>query len=74
MALLEAFGLPEAPMHEWLCPPGTGYTLRFDPSVWSRLAKCEVVGRAPAESEEDILRQERDLWIAIEKGEDNWDD
>ena len=49
MALLSMFGLPELPMHEWLAPGGTGFTLRIEPSVWLRGRKCEVVADAPGD-------------------------
>jgi alpha-ribazole phosphatase len=48
MALLAAFGLPEAPMHEWLTPSGCGYTIRITPSVWMRGQKFEVIAEIPA--------------------------
>lgn len=47
MALLAAFGLPEAQMHEWLTPSGCGYTLRITPSVWMRGKKFEIIGEIP---------------------------
>ena len=42
MALMAAYAIPEAPMHEWLTPNGTGYTLRIDPSIWMRGKKLEA--------------------------------
>ncbi len=67
MALLAAFGLPEAPMHEWLTPGGCGYTLRIEASVWLRGRKCEVMAMAPAEEEaHDAQWQERMLWQELE--------
>ncbi|MEI6578024.1 MAG: histidine phosphatase family protein [Eubacteriales bacterium] len=47
MALLAAFGLPEAQMHEWLTPSGCGYTVRITPSVWMRGQKFEVIAEIP---------------------------
>jgi alpha-ribazole phosphatase len=47
MALLAAFGLPEAPMHEWTTPSGSGYTLRITPSVWMNGQKFEVIEKIP---------------------------
>jgi alpha-ribazole phosphatase len=67
MALLHLFGLPEAPMHEWLAPSGTGFTLRLEPSVWLRGRKAEVVAEAPAPPEEDCLPDERLLWKELEE-------
>ncbi|MDR1927615.1 MAG: histidine phosphatase family protein, partial [Oscillospiraceae bacterium] len=68
MALLAAFGLPQAPMHEWLTPSGTGYTLRVEPSLWMRTHKCEVTSLAPKEGgQPDILEQERSLWRELEE-------
>lgn len=47
MALLTMFGLPEAPMHEWMTPGGCGYTIRITPSVWSMGKKVEVIAQIP---------------------------
>lgn len=60
MALMAAFAIPEAPMHEWLTPNACGYTLRIDPSIWSRTGKLEAIAECPCipMSEED----ERALW------------
>jgi alpha-ribazole phosphatase len=66
MALLAQFGLPEAPMHEWLTPGGTGYTLRVEPSVWLRGHKCEVFAMVPDEPLRDELAEERKLWMELE--------
>lgn len=55
MALLSLFGLPEAPMHEWLTPGGCGFTVRITPSVWSVGRKMEVIAQIPEiEGEEDF--------------------
>jgi len=67
MALLAAFGLPEAPMHDWLAPSGCGFTLRIEPSIWLRARKCEVIAMAPARPEEDELPEERRLWMELER-------
>ncbi|MCL2106026.1 MAG: histidine phosphatase family protein [Oscillospiraceae bacterium] len=72
MALLAAFGLPEAPMHEWLTPSGCGYTLRVEPSLWMRARKCEVMSLVPGEPEEredDPISKERSLWLELEETE-----
>ena len=66
MALLAAFGLPEAPMHDWLAPSGCGFTLRLEPSIWLRARKCEVMAMAPEEPAEDELPEERRLWLELE--------
>jgi len=67
MALLAAFGLPEAPMHDWLAPGGCGFTLRLEPSIWLRARKCEVAATAPQEPAEDKLPEERTLWLELER-------
>ena len=55
MALLSFFGLPEAPMHEWLTPGGCGYTVRITPSLWSQGRKVEVIAQIPEiDGEEDF--------------------
>ena len=45
--LLSTFGLPQAPMHEWMMPEGCGYTVRITPSLWSRGKKMEVIEELP---------------------------
>ncbi len=52
MALLEAYGIPELPMHEWWTKNGHGYTLKINPSLWMRARKFEVFSRFPYEREE----------------------
>lgn len=42
MVILALFGLPEAPMHDWLSESGCGYTLSVNPSLWMRTRKIEV--------------------------------
>lgn len=47
MAVMSAFALPSAPMHEWLTPNGCGYTLRLDPLIWNGGQKAEAVREIP---------------------------
>ena len=47
MWILSFFGLPEAPMHDWLCESGCGYTLLVTPSLWMRTKKVEVYDTFP---------------------------
>lgn len=55
MALLSLFGLPQAPMHEWMTPGGCGYTIRVTPSLWSQGRKVEVIAQVPEiEGENDL--------------------
>jgi alpha-ribazole phosphatase len=68
MALLARFGIPEAPMHEWLTPSGCGYLLRVTPMLWSAGEKLEVAAPLPEEPEHpDELPAERRLWLELEK-------
>lgn len=60
MALMAAYAVPEAPMHEWLTPNGCGYTLRIIPSIWSRGKKLEAFSECPAYPLSDD--EERALW------------
>lgn len=60
MALMAAYAIPEAPMHEWLTPNGTGYTLRIDPSIWMRGKKLEAFAECPSYPLTE--EQERALW------------
>lgn len=60
MALMAAFAMPEAPMHEWLTPNACGYTLRLDPSLFAKSGKLEAFAECPAVPlTED---EERALW------------
>ncbi len=60
MSILAAFGVPELPMTEWLCPSGCGYTVRITPSLWSNVKKFEVISEVPAEPL--TANQEELLW------------
>jgi len=66
MVLLAMFGLPEVSMHDWLTPGGCGFTLRAEPSIWSRGRKVEVFAMAPEETKADELPEERLLWKELE--------
>ena len=62
MALLTLFGLPQAPMHEWLTPGGCGYTIRITPSLWSQGRKVEVIAQIPeVEGEKDSFGTDDDF-------------
>jgi alpha-ribazole phosphatase len=75
MSILAAFGVPELPMTEWLCPSACGYTIRITPSLWSKLRKVEVINEVPAEpltaSQEEMLW---DYYPELPEEELNWDD
>ena len=58
MLILSYFGLPEAPMHEWLCENGCGYTLLVNPSLWMRARKIEVFDTFPESLKEQASREE----------------
>ncbi len=53
MTILAAYGLPEAPMIDWQTNPGEGYSIRIDPSLWSRGNVFEVFQRLPMIDEEE---------------------
>lgn len=46
-AILEAYGIPEAQMHEWMMPNCCGYTALLDPAMWMRSKKFEVYAQIP---------------------------
>lgn len=75
MSILAAFGVPELPMTEWLCPSACGYTVRITPSLWSKLKKVEVINEVPAEpltvSQEEMLW---DYYPELPEEEIIWDD
>lgn len=58
MWILSFFGLPEAPMHDWLCESGCGYTLLLTPSLWMRGRKAEVFDTFPESMRESAQRNE----------------
>lgn len=60
MALMAAFAMPEAPMHEWLTPNACGYTLRLDPSLFMKSGKLEAFAECPVVPLTDD--EERALW------------
>lgn len=51
-SLLTAYGIPEAPMHEWIMPNACGYEIRITPSIWMRGQKFEVIAEVPYVNEE----------------------
>ncbi|MBQ7957160.1 MAG: histidine phosphatase family protein [Clostridia bacterium] len=53
MYILAAFGIPEAPMHEWMMPCGCGYAIRITPGIWSRGRKFEAIAEVPYVPEEE---------------------
>ena len=74
MSILAAFGVPELPMTEWLCPSACGFTMRITPSLWSKLKKVEVINEVPADPLTDA--QEERLWdyYAELPEDDEWSD
>ncbi len=59
MTIMQAFALPQAPMHEWLTPNGCGYTLNVIPSIWGNTSKAEAFAEIPLrprteEDDEDV--------------------
>ena len=59
-ALMAIYCLPEAPMNEWACMNGTGYTVRITPSLWAKGRKFEGVAQIPTVPEEKL----RELGLA----------
>lgn len=49
MTILSAYGIPEAPMNQWMMDPGFGFTLKVTPALWMRGQKVEVNGFCPFE-------------------------
>lgn len=47
MTILQYFGIPELPMHEWMTPNGCGYTLNVDRNVWNNIRRAEVFAEIP---------------------------
>lgn len=47
MTILSAYGIPEAPMNEWMMDAGYGYTLRVTPTVWMQGNKVEAIDTCP---------------------------
>lgn len=47
MTLLALCGLPQKSALEWVCEAGKGYTIRINPTIFSRSGYVEVVGTIP---------------------------
>lgn len=47
MTLLALCGLPQKSMHEWICEPGKGFSVRINPNMFSRSGYVEVFGTVP---------------------------
>lgn len=60
MHLMERYAIPEASAHEWLTPPGCGYTLLITPQLWTAGKKVEATAEIP-EPEHDF-EYEKSLW------------
>ena len=69
MSLMQTYALPEAAMHEWLTPSCCGYTLRVDPSIWSRAMKVEAIAECPSQPKEF----EHELWDVYDPDKDPFD-
>lgn len=52
MTILAAYGLPKAPMMDWMCQSGHGYSIRITPSLWMRSMVCEVFEVLPKTTED----------------------
>ena len=46
-SLLAAYGLPQAPAHQWMYQPGEGYSVRITPGLWMRSGVMEVFAQIP---------------------------
>lgn len=68
MAIMAAYAVPEAPMHEWMTPNGCGYTLRIMPSLWARGKKLEAFKECPDYPLSD--EEERALWDVYDNEEE----
>ncbi len=55
MTLLSFFGIPQKPMHEWICNPGKGYTLRIDSTLWAMEPKAEVLSVFPKKNYKAVI-------------------
>lgn len=62
MAVMAAFGLPKASMHEWRTQPGAGYTVRITPELWMSGQKFEVIAQIPYEKKEDDNENSYGYW------------
>ena len=47
MSILSAYGLPRAPLYDWMVEPGHGYSLRITPGLWMRSMVAEVYDTIP---------------------------
>lgn len=52
MTILSAYGLPRAQFYDWMCEPGSGYSLRITPGLWMRDMVAEVYDTIPPKGED----------------------
>lgn len=69
MTIMQAFALPQAPMHEWLTPNGCGYTLNVIPSIWGNTSKAEVFAEVPLKPREEDADDDKDWDLPIDPDE-----
>ena len=69
MAIMQAFALPEAPMHDWLTPNGCGYTLNVIPSIWGNIKKAEAMAEIPLRPYEPADEPDGDWDIPLDPDE-----
>ena len=60
--LMAIYCLPEAPVSDWICMNGTGFTVRITPSLWSQTRKFEGVAQIPTVPEETL----REMGLAVD--------
>ena len=58
MTILAAYGMPKAKMTDWMCAPGSGYSIRITPNLWSRSRVVEVFDTVPLNKSEDDIDEE----------------
>lgn len=62
MTILSRYGLPQAPMNDWLMDNGCGYSVRIHPQLWSSGKVFEVYDVIPRGALEEMDDEQRRLY------------
>lgn len=62
MTILARYGIPQAPMNDWLMDNGCGYSVRIHPQLWSSGRVFEVYDVVPGGALEEMDDEQRRLY------------
>ena len=71
--ILAGMGYPKAAPTDWMCPPGGGYTVIADPTIFCRESVVEVVSTLPENTKTETHSDEVD-WDMVDWEDESLDD